>query len=182
MTGVASLLPPNATQLERSIEQATARVGQVPTPVGDLWNPAACPSAFLPWLAWAVSVDTWDSSWTDDVKRQVILASPAVHRRKGTAQAVKDAIGAFGTPLTLTPWFQQDPPGAPYTFEIAIDVLAQPGQATAAFADQVIAAVDAAKAERDHFTFIQSASAEIDLSAVMYARPLTYARLEMTQS
>ena len=48
-----SLLPRNATGAERAIEGATARVGAVPTPFRDLWNPDTCPAALLPWLAWA---------------------------------------------------------------------------------------------------------------------------------
>jgi P2-related tail formation protein len=51
-----SLLPPNVSGLERALEQASARVGDIPVPIDPLWNPATCPARLLPWLAWALSV------------------------------------------------------------------------------------------------------------------------------
>ena len=55
-----SLLPPNATPLERAIALALARITAIPTPAGDTWNPATCPAPLLPHFAWGMSVDTWD--------------------------------------------------------------------------------------------------------------------------
>ncbi|WP_323010034.1 phage tail protein I [Paracoccus sp. (in: a-proteobacteria)] len=91
---MTSLLPPNATRSERAIGAATAR--PVPVPVGDLWNPATCPAALLPWLAWALSVDDWDPDWSDEAKRATIAASLSVHRRKGTVWAMREALRAAG--------------------------------------------------------------------------------------
>lgn len=91
-----SLLPANATDLERGIEAATARVSDVPVPLRDTWNPDTCPPALLPWLSWAFSVDQWDANWTDDVKRAVIRSSAEVHRRKGTVGAVRAVFTALG--------------------------------------------------------------------------------------
>ncbi len=91
-----TLLPPNATAAERALEAATARTTETPVPVGDLWNPQTCPADALPWLAWALSVDVWDSSWSVDVKRSVIAESIAIHRRKGTVWAVREALRSAG--------------------------------------------------------------------------------------
>jgi phage tail P2-like protein len=91
-----SLLPPNATPQEAAIEAATARIGEVPVPNATLWNPATCPAALLPWLAWALSVDEWDGTWPEARQREVIAASVAVHRRKGTRGAVVAALAAAG--------------------------------------------------------------------------------------
>lgn len=93
---IKSLLPPNATALERALEEVTARAAQVAVPVEDLWNPQDCPAAVLPWLAWALSVDVWDASWSEDVKRTVIAESIAIHRRKGTVWAVREALRTAG--------------------------------------------------------------------------------------
>ncbi|MBG8794166.1 phage tail protein I [Salmonella enterica subsp. enterica] len=45
-----------------------------------MWNPATCPIRFLPYLAWAFSVDRWDESWTESVNvegvQRVELTSP----------------------------------------------------------------------------------------------------------
>ncbi|WP_429884766.1 phage tail protein I [Geoalkalibacter halelectricus] len=91
-----SLLPPNSTALERALEGATERIGAAAVPVSDLWNPDTCPAAALPWLAWALSVDVWDSAWSEDIKRRVIAESIAIHRRKGTVWAVREALRAAG--------------------------------------------------------------------------------------
>ena len=53
---MSDLLPPNRTKLEQALERATARLGAVPVPIKDLWNPWRCPVALLPWLAWSLSV------------------------------------------------------------------------------------------------------------------------------
>jgi phage tail P2-like protein len=112
---MSDLLPPNALPAERALSLATARVGDVPVPLGTLHDPATCPAALLPWLAWAESVDEWDSAWTEAQKRAVIAASREVHEKKGTAGALKLAIEALGSNIGIAEWFEQNPPGDPYT-------------------------------------------------------------------
>jgi phage tail P2-like protein len=96
MSDVETLLPHNATDGELTIEQATARVGAVPIPIRSLWNPDTCPANLLAWLAWAMSVDDWDPSWSEGVKREVIRQSVRIHKRKGTKAAVVEALQAAG--------------------------------------------------------------------------------------
>lgn len=91
-----SLLPMNATRIERSIEATTSRVGAVSVPITDLWNPDRCPLSLLPWLAWTLSVDNWNSDWSETTKREVLRQSVDVHRRKGTVGAVKKALKTSG--------------------------------------------------------------------------------------
>lgn len=91
-----TLLPPNSTPVERGFEDAARRITALPVPVRDAWTPATCPAPLLPWLAWALSVDTWDTTWTEAQQRAVIAASVTVHRRKGTFAAVKAALGSAG--------------------------------------------------------------------------------------
>lgn len=91
-----TLLPPNATAAEHRLEQATARLGELTTPLRDLWNADTCPSHLLPWLAWALQVDIWDNSWSDDAQRAVIRGAITVHRRKGTPWAIKRALANAG--------------------------------------------------------------------------------------
>lgn len=92
-----SLLPPASTPLERAIEQTQARFSP-PRLVPTLWNAATCPEAFLPYLAWAVSVDEWDSLWSVDKKRAVIAESREIHQRKGTPSAIRRALASIGQP------------------------------------------------------------------------------------
>ena len=114
----AHLLPPSATHAEVAISRATARLADVPPMCRQMWDPATCPPSHLPWLAWAFSVDEWDSGWTDTQKRAVINASYTVHRHKGTVGAVRRALAALGYDTELSEWFQWLPQGEPYTFGV----------------------------------------------------------------
>ena len=113
------LLPPNASPAERDISRAIDRA--VPTPVSDVWRPDACPAQLLPWLAWALTVDEWDTGWTDAQKRDVIKNSIEVHRTKGTIGAVRHAIAALGLRASVQEWFNQIPQAAPYTFRVLLE-------------------------------------------------------------
>ncbi|MFM9726312.1 phage tail protein I, partial [Streptomyces scabiei] len=77
-----SLLPPNASGLERDIEQVIVQSTDLPIRIKDLWDPYSCPLSLLPWLAWALSVDEWDDRWPEHIKRQVVQDSFNVHRFK----------------------------------------------------------------------------------------------------
>ncbi|MCF1457744.1 MAG: phage tail protein I, partial [Shewanella sp.] len=78
MTDKASLLPPHLSELERDLEAALARIEDVHIPIATLWDPWACPLDALPWLAWALSVDRWRTSWGENTKRQVVASSLSV--------------------------------------------------------------------------------------------------------
>lgn len=93
---MSDLLPPSASPAERAISETCARLAAMPLPLRDLWDPLSCPAEALPWLAWALSVDVWDSAWSDTVKRRVCAESIAIHRRKGTVWAVREALRAAG--------------------------------------------------------------------------------------
>jgi phage tail P2-like protein len=114
------LLPPNATAQERAISEAVARVSDVPILVRETWNPNTCPAHILPWLAWAMSVDEWDTSWTEQQKRDVINSSLYVHKHKGTIGAIERALTPLGLVIEVKEWFNMEPPGDPFTFSIVI--------------------------------------------------------------
>lgn len=116
------LLPTSATAQERALSNATARIGDINVPIDTLWNPWTCPEALLPWLAWALSVDVWDSSWSETQKRATIAASVQVHRIKGTRGAVRHALDALGYAVSLYEWFEDSPEGDPYTFRLVVEV------------------------------------------------------------
>lgn len=173
-----SLLPRNATGAERAIEGATARVGAVPTPFRDLWNPDTCPAALLPWLAWALSIDSWQTYWPEHVKRARVRAAIDIQRRKGTAESVRKVVSAFGGAVQLREWFQLDPPGAPHTFEMVLTLSGEGGEtATAQYVDDVIAEVAKTKPVRSHFTFTQGLQALGGIGVVAAARAAVYCRL-----
>lgn len=100
MSSASHLLPPNATQAERALSEATARMGMSAVDIGisALWRPWDCPVYLLPWLAWALSVDEWNAAWDEQVKRQVIDGSIERRRKSGTVWALRQAIVAAGWP------------------------------------------------------------------------------------
>ena len=175
---MASLLPPNATQAERDIEAATARLEAVPTPLRQLWNPNTCPVALLPWLAWALSLDVWNANWSEAIKRERIRTAIAIQRRKGTARSVREVVQSFGGTIAIREWWQMDPPGEPHTFELLLFLNGVGGApATAEFVNDVMAEVHRTKPARSHFTFTQGLTASAGIRLVAAARPAVFARL-----
>lgn len=149
-----SLLPPNATPLERVFDALLhSRIGAVETAYRAFWSPADCPASMLPWLAWAVSVDEWDPAWSENVRRAQIARAIPAQRRKGTASSVKTIISGLGGTVSLKEWWQMDPPANPHTFDLAVSLSSGTGPPSTAFIDGVIRAVEAAKPLRSHFTF-----------------------------
>ncbi|OKP25606.1 phage tail protein I [Serratia liquefaciens] len=115
-----SLLPSGSSPLERRAVQACAGISDLAVPLRDLWNPDRCPVKFLPYLAWAFSVDRWDEKWTPAEKRKAVKDAFYIHRRKGTIAAIRRVIEAMGYSMTITEWWQvADPRG---TFRLTIDV------------------------------------------------------------
>jgi phage tail P2-like protein len=150
---VASLLPPNASPLERAAEQATARIGTVPVDIDKLWRPGACPTPLLPWLAWALSVDEWQPTWTEAQQRETIRRSYEVHRIKGTLGAVKTALASVDYETEIIEWFQEAPAAAPYTFRAAVDITGK--GITEEIQDEIIRLIEASKNVRSHMTSIR---------------------------
>lgn len=116
----SSLLPDNLSELERDLDAAIARMEDIEIPISTLWDPWGCPIELLPWLAWAVSVDSWHSHWTEDVKRRTVANSLDLHRIKGTRPAVELAIESLGLEYRLLEWFQESPKAEPGTFKLDV--------------------------------------------------------------
>ncbi|QTI81498.1 phage tail protein I (plasmid) [Roseomonas marmotae] len=90
------LLPSSASSHERALSLATARTGEVATPLRSVWDADTCPAELLPWLAWAFGVDEWDAGWPEEAKRETIRTAILVQQRKGTIWSIKRAISAAG--------------------------------------------------------------------------------------
>jgi phage tail P2-like protein len=120
---MTNLLPPNAVQLERLAAEALSQIERVPIPIRDLLNPDRCPVLLLPYLAWAFSVDRWDSTWSEATKRQVIKGSYFIHSRKGTIGALRRVVEPLGYLIEIIEWFNTVPEGVPGTFALKVGVL-----------------------------------------------------------
>lgn len=147
---MADLLPHNATPQERAISESVVRAGNVPTPIRDVWNADICPANMLPWLAWAFSVDQWDSGWTVAQQRAFIKQSVEIHRYKGTIGAVRDSLAALIYDVRVQEWFNQSPAGDPFTFGVELTA-DQTGIGQAALS-QLFAVIERAKNLRSHLT------------------------------
>lgn len=115
-----SLLPPNATLLERTLEATTSRVTDIPVPIAEAKRAQATDARLLPALGWEFSVNEWQSAWPDQSKRDVVDASPAVHRVLGTVGAMRRAITALGYRIEMQEWFQYG--GDPYHFRVSFSL------------------------------------------------------------
>lgn len=115
-----SLLPPNSTPQERALSDVVARLTDVPVLVRESWDPDTCPAELLPWLAWTFSVDQWEADWTEQQKRTAIKNSVYIHRHKGTIGAIDRALQPLGYLVEVVEWWQESPPGEPYTFRVTV--------------------------------------------------------------
>ena len=176
-----SLLPANATSLERALAATNARTHEVPVPLATLMNPDAIPLALLPWLAWHLGVDTWKEYWPEQVKRARVKAAIPIARKRGTAAAVREVVASFGGNVALREWFEMDPPGKPGTFDVVMTVSGREGKPpTAAYVADIIAEIERTKRASAHYTFTQGFSIRGPQCIAAAVRPAVYRRLSFT--
>ncbi len=168
------LLPPNATKQERDMANATSRISNVPSPLRPLWNPDTCPVDLLPWLAWALSVDVWVPTWTETTKRAVVRTAVDTARRKGTKQAVTDALDAIGAGVVITEWFEKSPVGTPHTFTISIVAQDTSLEAQAVMVQEI----NRTKPLRSHYDIIFGTAGTASLNIVSLGRVAVFTRLD----
>lgn len=178
---MTTLLPPNATDLERALEAVIRdRIDGIAVPFRDLWSAENCPEALLPWLAWALSIDQWSPDWPIDIRRARVASAIAIQRMKGSAQSLQDLIASFGGSLAVSEWFQKEPRGVPHTFDILVTLGGQAEVPSADFIDAVIAEVSRTKPVRSHFTFTLGLQARGSVGLRAVGRVMTLASLRAT--
>lgn len=178
-----SLLPPNATRFERALEAGGARIVDVAS-APDLDDPMTCPAELLPWLAWGLSVDTWDADWSEQDKRVAVATSIALHRHKGTRLSVETVLGRFDQLARLVEWHEAEPRRPAHTFDVILPMVTGDGvaaggrRASAAFAESIIREVGRVKPLREHMRLVQqiTAAGAIGLQAVL--RAISYTRAD----
>ena len=159
------LLPPNATAKERALAEAVARLSDVPVRVRDVWSVDTIPLALLPWLAWAYSVDEWDSSWLESQKRATVKSALQVQKIKGTIGAVKTALAALGLDIEVQEWFHQTPAGEPFTFRVHVRTEQTPADQDSL--RKALSLIETTKSLRSHLeTVLISAKSEAPVYAV----------------
>lgn len=178
--GDPKILPPNSRPIERAIDAAgEARLQALAIEIRHLWNPALCPVAWLPVLAWTLGVENWRSDWPEETKRAVIAATPRIKRLKGTVAAVRSAVQAVAgaAPVRIIEWFKPGGSGVPLTAIVDVDVT---GGAPAHLPHDVIAAANAAKRESVHLSVRLSARPVVGLRvAALIHRPIVQSRIDL---
>jgi phage tail P2-like protein len=180
-----SLLPPNAMPLERALEAGTARLADIDAPIAALWNPATMPLGDLPFLAWALSVDSWDPEWSEATKRDAVARSITLHRIKGTRMSVEAVLARFDELASIVEWHEASPRAPANTFEVHLPIIGMDGAAsgtrvTAAFAERIVREVGRAKPLREHFTLVQRLPLEAAIGTLVTARVAALLRIEPT--
>jgi phage tail P2-like protein len=176
----SNLLPPNATHAERGLTRAIV-ARPLPVDITALWDADRCPTALLPWLAWALSVDEWKAYWPEAVKRARVRTAIAIQRRKGTWGSVRDVVAAFGGSILIREWWEMQPRGTPYTFEAVMTIANQGGEtATGKFVDDVIGEINRTKPVRSHFTFTQGMQADTAVGVLAGAHATAFRRIQLT--
>lgn len=114
-----SLLPENASRLERAFERAfLGLLGEIEAPFPVLLNPRETPAEFLPYLANDRGVAEWESAAADDEKRKTVAAAWPMQRLAGTGKALAEALESLNFSTTLVPWQEDSPRGEPFTLRI----------------------------------------------------------------
>jgi phage tail P2-like protein len=150
---MSQLLPHNSTPLERALATA-CDLGVDPEIMRGVADSARCPVDFLPWLAWAMSVEGWEAAETEEQQRALIRQSIPIHKHKGTVGAIRRVLKAVGVTADYKEW-TQIPGAVPYTFELtawANDN--RPGEGSILspqLFQRLRALVDATKNERSHY-------------------------------
>ena len=174
MSNDTTLLPANASELLKDLENTTLRSTTLEALNKDILNPDLAPDVILPWLAFAVSVDDWSDNWTEEIKRNVIRSSIEVHKKKGTIGALRKALESFNYEnITVEEWF--DYGGAPYFFRVFFDVK-EPGF-DVDILPEVLRVINNTKNIRSHLeslkAFLSAESVQINLGSAMLSKEIT---------
>lgn len=174
MTTESNLLPPNSTAMERALSNVMARVGAVPVPIRELWDPMTCPAHLLPWLAWALSIDRWRVDWSEDTKRFEVARAIEQQRLKGTPESIEALLHSYDPLIRLVEWFERQPAGQPHTFQVIIPLDGSDApRSTAEFAEELVRDIARIKPARSHYELLL----EIAVDATLFLAGAGYAML-----
>jgi len=119
-----SILPNNATQLERDIEASVSRFEKFSTEtILDIWQSETCPLDIVTWLSWTLSVEIWKLDWPESIKRDFLKKSVELHLKKGTRHSIDLILSCLGIKTyRIVEWWELEPRGTPYTFTLAFSL------------------------------------------------------------
>lgn len=176
-----NLLPPQATPFERALELAAAtRLDAIDLPFETLKDPANCPAALLPFLAWEWGAQGWNADWSEATKRGAVADAIRLARTRGSRQCVEDVVARHDALASLVEWFETVPRGTPGTFDVIVPIGADGGErGTIEFARQIIVDVIRHKPLSAHFALVQSLGSEYRIGVQGAIRVSLFARQEV---
>ena len=145
-----TLLPANRSPLETALDLGFARLlERIDPPFPELMDPQQTPAEFLPYLAADRGAPEWSSDDSEQKKRATVAAAWPTHRLAGTRKALTLALEALDIVPKVTPWHEQEPPGAPYSLILDGELTERHD---ARREGRLEARLQSAKAERDTLT------------------------------
>ncbi len=114
-----SLLPANSSPLEKALDLGFGQLlDRVTPPFPELMDPARTPVAFLPYLAADRAVNEWSATAPEAEKRLTVKLAWPTARQAGTRQALENAAKGLQLVPEVRAWYEQTPPGEPYSFSV----------------------------------------------------------------
>jgi phage tail P2-like protein len=118
-TSRPSLLPANSSPLEKALDLGFGTLlDRIAPPFPELMNPTATPLAFLPYLAADRGVSEWSSEAAEAEKRLTVELAWPTARQAGTRKALENAAKGLQLIPEVRAWYEQTPPGQPYSFSV----------------------------------------------------------------
>ncbi|MEX5584071.1 phage tail protein I [Pseudomonas lurida] len=115
----ASLLPANSSPLEKALDLGFGHLlERVKPPFPQLMDPDHTPVTFLPYLAADRAVNEWSATASEAEKRLTVKLAWPTARQAGTRQALENAAKGLQLSPEVRAWYEQQPPGVPYSFAV----------------------------------------------------------------
>ncbi len=115
----ASLLPANSSPLEKALDLGFGHLlERVTPPFPQLMDPDRTPASFLPYLAADRAVNEWSTTAPEAEKRLTVKLAWPTARQAGTRQALENAAKGLQLSPEVRAWYEQKPPGVPYSFAV----------------------------------------------------------------
>ncbi|WP_248769643.1 phage tail protein I [Pseudomonas sp. MWU12-2345] len=114
-----TLLPANQSPLEAALDLGFAKLlERIDPPFPELMDPLQTPVDFLPYLAADRGVSEWSPVAPEAEKRLTVALAWPTKRHAGTRQALESAVKGLQLVPEVTAWYEQTPPGTPYSFTV----------------------------------------------------------------
>ena len=115
----ASLLPANSSPLEKALDLGFGHLlERVKPPFPQLMDPDHTPVAFLPYPAADRAANEWSATAPEAEKRLTVKLAWPTARQAGTRQALENAAKGLQLSPEVRAWYEQQPPGVPYSFAV----------------------------------------------------------------